>query len=101
MGTTRSPYGPREEGRPTVLPLYVIGFVAGMIAGISPCILPVLPVVLVAGATVPTTSETTSDLDEAPPTSHARQPAGTRGSGDGLRVAVRTSRSSTPGSPRP
>jgi len=78
-----------------VLLLYVIGFVAGMIAGISPCILPVLPVVLVAGATVPTTSDPTSDPDEPPRTPAARRPAGTRGSGDGLRVAVRTSRSTT------
>ena len=88
--------GPREEGRPTVLLLYVIGFVAGMIAGISPCILPVLPVVLVAGATVPTASETTSDPDESRPPAATRQPAGTRGSGDSLRVAVRTSRPSPP-----
>jgi len=79
-----------------VLLLYVIGFVAGMIAGISPCILPVLPVVLVAGATVPTTDVETSDgPDETPDSSRTRTrtPAGTRGSGDSLRVAVRTSKS--------
>ena len=57
------PHGPWGEERPTVLLLYVIGFVAGMIAGISPCILPVLPVVLVAGATVPTTTDTDTDSD--------------------------------------
>src|SRR5579863_7308250 len=94
MGTTRSPYGPREEGRPTVLLLYVIGFVAGMIAGISPCILPVLPVVLVAGATVPTADTETPAKDETPEQVQARTrtPAGTRGSGDSLRVAVRTAK---------
>jgi cytochrome c biogenesis protein CcdA/thiol-disulfide isomerase/thioredoxin len=63
-----------------------------MIAGISPCILPVLPVVLVAGATVPTIDTETSDApDETPEPARvrARAPAGTRGSGDSLRVAVR------------
>ena len=91
-----------------MLLLYGIGFVAGMIAGISPCILPVLPVVLVAGATVPTAdTETESPTDlttdlEAGPT---RTPAGTRGSGDSLRAAVRRSRPSIttalPAQPRP
>ncbi len=94
-----------------MLLLYVIGFVAGMIAGISPCILPVLPVVLVAGATVPTTTDTDTDSDtststdtgtdtapdtgDTPDSAPKRQPAGTRGSGDSLRVAVRTSRSAS------
>jgi cytochrome c biogenesis protein CcdA/thiol-disulfide isomerase/thioredoxin len=88
-----------------VLLLYVIGFVAGMIAGISPCILPVLPVVLVAGATAPTIDDTTSDetssaaSEDTPDTNRTRVPAGTRGSGDTLRVAVRASRSTTVASP--
>jgi len=77
-----------------VLLLYVIGFVAGMIAGISPCILPVLPVVLVAGATVPTADVETRDptdetADPSPVRTRTRTPAGTRGSGDSLRVAAR------------
>jgi len=77
-----------------VVLLYLIGFVAGMIAGISPCILPVLPVVLVAGATVPTTTPTTPEEsgEEGEHRTRARQPAGTRGSGDSLRVAVRPPR---------
>ncbi len=80
-----------------MLLLYVIGFVAGMIAGISPCILPVLPVVLVAGATVPTAdTETRDPTDETPDPSpvRTRTPAGTRGSGDSLRVAVRSAKDS-------
>jgi cytochrome c biogenesis protein CcdA/thiol-disulfide isomerase/thioredoxin len=88
--------GARREVRRVVLLLYVIGFVAGMIAGISPCILPVLPVVLVAGATVPTPDDRTEDGVEASPDATAtrfRPPAGTRGSGDTLRVAARPSRS--------
>ncbi|HVA04041.1 MAG TPA: cytochrome c biogenesis protein DipZ [Acidimicrobiales bacterium] len=83
-----------------MLLLYAIGFVAGVIAGISPCILPVLPVVLVAGATVPTPDDATDDATEGGGGESAdatqrrtRQPAGTRGSGDSLRVAVRTSKS--------
>jgi cytochrome c biogenesis protein CcdA len=78
-----------------VLLLYVIGFVAGMIAGISPCILPVLPVVLVAGATVPTADvETRDPPDETvdPSPVRTRTPAGTRGSGDSLRVRGRARR---------
>ena len=87
-----------------MLLLYVIGFVAGMIAGISPCILPVLPVVLVAGATVPTTTDAES-TDASDETRTARRdagtPAGTRGSGDSLRVAVRTTRSTRRARPAP
>jgi cytochrome c biogenesis protein CcdA/thiol-disulfide isomerase/thioredoxin len=79
-----------------VLLLYGIGFVAGIIAGISPCILPVLPVVLVAGATVPSEDETPTPAEQEQPV-RSRQPAGTIGSGDNLRVAVRTSRAT----PRP
>ncbi len=75
-----------------MLLLYVIGFVAGMIAGISPCILPVLPVVLVAGATVPTADTEAPAKDETPEQARTRTPAGTRGSGDSLRVAVRTAK---------
>ncbi len=83
-----------------MLLLYGIGFVAGMIAGISPCILPVLPVVLVAGATVPTTDDAETDTASGEPGAESRPtrtrvPAGTRGSGDTLRVAVRPTRSTT------
>ena len=78
-----------------MLLLYVIGFVAGIVAGISPCILPVLPVVLVAGATTPSTEDATtetSEPSEAPDATPRRIPAGTRGSGDTLRVAPRPPR---------
>jgi cytochrome c biogenesis protein CcdA/thiol-disulfide isomerase/thioredoxin len=85
--------GARGEVRRVVLLLYGIGFVAGIIAGISPCILPVLPVVLVAGATVPSEDETpTPTPAEGEEPVRSRQPAGTIGSGDNLRVAVRRSR---------
>ncbi len=83
-----------------MLVLYVIGFVAGMIAGISPCILPVLPVVLVAGATAPTLDDETEAPAPEPEPRPTRQPAGTIGSGDTLRVAVRTSKT-TPVATRP
>ncbi len=79
-----------------MLLLYVIGFVAGIVAGISPCILPVLPVVLVAGATTPSTEDATTETskpsEEAPDATPRRIPAGTRGSGDTLRVAPRPPR---------
>jgi cytochrome c biogenesis protein CcdA/thiol-disulfide isomerase/thioredoxin len=79
-----------------VLLLYVIGFVAGMIAGISPCILPVLPVVLIAGATAPTVDDKPQDdsLETGEP-ARAREPAGIRGSGENLRVAVRPKKATT------
>jgi cytochrome c biogenesis protein CcdA/thiol-disulfide isomerase/thioredoxin len=79
-----------------VLLLYVIGFVAGLVAGISPCILPVLPVVLVAGATVPTTADTeASEADAAGETDDATGKAATRERSGTVRVAARTSRSTT------
>ena len=88
--------GAPERGTPAVLLLYVIGFVAGLVAGISPCILPVLPVVLVAGATVPTTADTeASEADAAGETDDATGKAGTRQGSGTVRVAARTSRSTT------
>jgi cytochrome c biogenesis protein CcdA/thiol-disulfide isomerase/thioredoxin len=79
-----------------VLLLYVIGFVAGMIAGISPCILPVLPVVLIAGATAPTVDDKPqNDSLETGEPARAREPAGTRGSGENMRVAVRPKKATT------
>jgi cytochrome c biogenesis protein CcdA/thiol-disulfide isomerase/thioredoxin len=79
-----------------VLLLYVIGFVAGLVAGISPCILPVLPVVLVAGATVPTTAVTeASEADAASETDDATGKARTNEGSGTVRVAARTSRSTT------